>query len=30
MVSAMAEAEDPVHGRFSAKEIEEEFITLRG
>jgi len=30
MVSAMFEAEDPEHGKLTAKEIEEEFITLRG
>lgn len=30
MVSAMSEAEDSQNGKLTAKEIEEEFITLRG
>ena len=30
MVSAMSQAEDARHGKLSDKEIEEEFITLRG
>lgn len=30
MVSAMSEAEDAQHGKFTEKEIVEEFITLRG